>query len=232
MKISIIGGTGKFGSGLVFQWAKQHDIIIGSRSLEKAEKVAEQFRTEAFNLFKQDFKGTITGKQNMDAVVGSDIIILSIPYESITDICRALKPSIKEDQIIVSPIVPMQKTEKSWEYIPPIYIESSSRCVRLISAAEMVANELQPAGRVLSALHTVPAKKLKLHGKIIDVDALICGDDTAIVDKFAKVVSEIPGVRPVYVGPLHTSLLVESTTPMILNIAMYGGIKEPSVKIL
>ena len=40
--IAIIGGTGKLGTGLAVRWAiAGEDVIIGSRSLEKAEKTAE-----------------------------------------------------------------------------------------------------------------------------------------------------------------------------------------------
>ena len=38
MKIAILGGTGKEGSGLGYRWAAAgHEIIIGSRTAEKGE---------------------------------------------------------------------------------------------------------------------------------------------------------------------------------------------------
>ncbi len=37
--IAILGGTGDLGTGLAIRWAKAgHEIVIGSRTLEKAEK--------------------------------------------------------------------------------------------------------------------------------------------------------------------------------------------------
>ena len=46
MKIAILGGTGEQGPGLALRWAKAgEEIIIGSRTSEKAEKVA----AEGFN---------------------------------------------------------------------------------------------------------------------------------------------------------------------------------------
>ena len=41
MVIGILGGTGKEGSGLAVRWAaKGHEVIVGSRSAEKAAATA------------------------------------------------------------------------------------------------------------------------------------------------------------------------------------------------
>ena len=43
MKIAVLGGTGKEGSGLALRWANAgHEVIIGSRDGEKAQRVAEE----------------------------------------------------------------------------------------------------------------------------------------------------------------------------------------------
>ncbi len=40
MKIAILGGTGSLGRGLASRWIKSgHDVLIGSRELEKAIEV-------------------------------------------------------------------------------------------------------------------------------------------------------------------------------------------------
>jgi len=42
-RIAIIGGTGKEGKGLAYRWALAgHDVIIGSRSVEKARMAADE----------------------------------------------------------------------------------------------------------------------------------------------------------------------------------------------
>jgi Predicted dinucleotide-binding enzymes len=51
--IAILGGTGKEGKGLAYQWAKKgHQVIIGSRLLEKAQAAAEEInqKTRSFDL--------------------------------------------------------------------------------------------------------------------------------------------------------------------------------------
>ena len=49
MRIAIVGGTGKEGSGLGFRWATAgHEIVIGSRDAERARAKAAEFgRTSA-----------------------------------------------------------------------------------------------------------------------------------------------------------------------------------------
>ena len=47
MKIAILGGTGEQGPGLALRWAMAgEEVIIGSRSQERAEKVAAELNAE------------------------------------------------------------------------------------------------------------------------------------------------------------------------------------------
>ncbi|MGA1737326.1 MAG: NAD(P)-binding domain-containing protein, partial [Pseudomonadales bacterium] len=46
--IAILGGTGALGSGLAIRWARAgHRIIIGSRTLEKAEEAVTALRAQS-----------------------------------------------------------------------------------------------------------------------------------------------------------------------------------------
>ena len=48
MKISLLGGTGSFAEGLVIRWAKAgHEVIIGSRTQEKADAAAAEIGAKA-----------------------------------------------------------------------------------------------------------------------------------------------------------------------------------------
>ena len=42
MRIGIIGGTGNMGRGLTLRWVLKHDILMGSRKLEKARRIAKE----------------------------------------------------------------------------------------------------------------------------------------------------------------------------------------------
>jgi hypothetical protein len=75
MIIAIIGGTGKEGKGLAYRWAKAgHQVIIGSRELEKAQRIASEMNA--------NFTGiqSILGEQNTDAARKADLVVITVPY--------------------------------------------------------------------------------------------------------------------------------------------------------
>ena len=65
MKISLLGGTGSFAEGLVIRWAKAgHEVIIGSRTQEKADAAAAEIGAKAK---EQGVVGNIVGLENGEA---------------------------------------------------------------------------------------------------------------------------------------------------------------------
>ena len=151
-------------------------------------------------------------------------MILSIPYEFIDDTCGRLAGNIRDDCVVVSPIVPMSRTEAGFVYIP---IEQGKK-----QAAEMVADKLPPRSRTVSAFHTLSEVKLKYVGQGLDADTFICGDDQGTVQKLTSLISEISGLRPVYLGPLALTYQAEILTPMLLNAAKRNKMKNPGVKLI
>jgi 8-hydroxy-5-deazaflavin:NADPH oxidoreductase len=117
----------------------------------------------------------------------------------------------------------MTRTEAGFVYIP---LEQGKK-----TAGEMVADKLQPRSRVVSAFHTISEVKLKNVGQSLDADTFICGDDPAVVGKLTELVSEISGLRPVYLGPLSLTYQAEILTPMLLNAAKKNKMKNPGVKL-
>ena len=116
MKIGIIGGTGGMGKGFAFRWCKNHDVIIGSRDAERAASSA----TEYTNLAKEaygEINGKITGNDNVSVAKESQILVLSIPYDNIDAICSQILSEINDDCIVISPIVPMTKTDTGFECV-------------------------------------------------------------------------------------------------------------------
>jgi predicted dinucleotide-binding enzyme len=45
-------------------------------------------------------------------------------------------------------------------------------------------------------------------------------------------VCDIPGLRPLKVGPLENSKWVESLTPLLLNAAILNKLHDPSIRIV
>jgi NADPH-dependent F420 reductase len=223
MRIGIVGGTGGMGEGFALRWCKKHDVIVGSRDAQKAKEAAENY-SKAARESLGDIRGSITGDDNIALGKDVDILILSIPYEFIDDTCGKLAGKIRDDCVVVSPIVPMTRTEAGFVYIP---LEQGKR-----QAAEMVADRLPPRTRVVSAFHTISEVKLKNVSQSLDADTFICGDDQAAVSKLTELVLEISGLRPVYLGPLALTYQAEILTPMLLNAAKRNKMKNPGVKLI
>jgi NADPH-dependent F420 reductase len=222
MKIGIVGGTGGMGEGFAMRWCVKHDVIVGSREAQKAKEAAANY----MNAVKQAYgniAGSITGDDNISLAKNSDVLILSIPYEFIEDTCGRLASEVRQDCIIVSPIVPMTRTDSGFVYIS---FEQKKK-----TAGEWVAEKMAPRSRVVSAFHTISEMKLKNVTLSLDADTFICGDDPNVVAKLSELASEVTGLRPVYLGPLSLTYQAEVLTPMLLNAAKRNKMKNPGVKL-
>lgn len=224
MKIGIIGGTGGMGEGLALRWCLNHDIIVGSRDSQRAKESAASYSKIVSEAYGSIMKGSISGDENVAVSKDCDVLVLSIPHDYIDDMCGKISSVVKEDCIIISPIVPMRKGNDGFEYIP--MKENTG------SAAERVASKLPPRSRIVSTLHTISEVKLKHLNENLDSDAFTCGDDANAVNTINKLIGEIKGLRPLYLGPLSLSYQAEMMTPMLLNAARLNKIKHPGLKII
>lgn len=224
MKIGIVGGTGGMGEGLALRWCLNHDVIVGSREAQRAIDSAAAYSKVVSEAYGARIKGSITGNENMAMAKECELLVLSIPFEYIDDMCGKLASVTKENCIVVSPIVPMKKSNDGFEYMP---MKGSAT-----SAAEMVASKMPPRSRIVSALHTISEVKLKHLNESLDCDILLCGDDLNAVKIVSSLIGEISGLRPVYLGPLSISYQAEIITPMLLNAAKQNKIKHPGLKIV
>jgi NADPH-dependent F420 reductase len=200
-----------------------HDITIGSRDAEKAAKSAEQYMNTAVSSYGNSMKGTIKGADYISSARDSDILILSIPYESIKLTCDSISNNITNDCIIVSPIVPMERNDTGgFTYIP---FEK-----RMKSAAHILVENL-PGKKIVSAFHTISEVKLKNINEGLDSDTFVCGDDQDAITKLNQLIGEIKGLRPLYLGSLSISYQAEVLTPMLLNASKKNKIKHPGIKL-
>jgi len=216
MKIAILGGTGSIGGGLALRWALNHDIIIGSRKYEKAELTADKYRT----VMKESAgkSCSIYGCLNADAVNDADVIVLSVPYDHVVSTLESIKPNLKE-QIFISIVVPMEKAV-FFKYAPPA-------CG---SAAMEIKGMLPKEVKLVSAFHNVSAKKLYSTNDEMDMDVFICGDDDEANLVVCKLVKDIHKLRPLIAGPLEVSSMVESLTPLLVNLAFFNKKKHLGIK--
>jgi NADPH-dependent F420 reductase len=223
MKIGIIGGTGGMGKGFALRWCENHDVIIGSREATKAEEAAKEYADLAQKEYNS-LKGKISGKDNISVAKESDVLILSIPYENIDTICSQLLPNVRDDCIVISPIVPLTKTDAGFEFI--------SFKDKKPSAFELVQKHMKNKSRLVSAFHTVSEKKLIDTKLILDSDIFVCGDTEDSINIVRQLITEIKNLRPILLGPGSLSYLAEITTPILLNAMIKNKMKNPGIKII
>ena len=135
----ITGGTGSFAEGLVIRWAKAgHEVIIGSRTQEKADAAAAEIGAKAK---EQGVGGNIVGLENGEAAKATEVVVVCLPPEYTKATLEGISDSFT-DQVVISPVVPMQ-FGKVVSYSPP---EAGS-------AAVEIQNTLPDTVKVVSAYH-------------------------------------------------------------------------------
>ena len=223
MKIGIIGGTGGMGKGFALRWSKNHEVIIGSRDAERAASSA----TEYTNLAKEaygEINGKITGNDNVSVAKESQVLVLSIPYDNIDAICSQILSEINDDCIVISPIVPMTKTDVGFECVAIKENKPFSH--------QTVEKHMKDKTKLVSAFHVISEKKLVNPTLSLDYDIFVAGDDKESVQVVNDLINEIEGLRPIYLGPGALAYFVEMSTPLLLNAMIRNKMKNPGIKII
>ena len=194
-------------------------VYEATRAVESATKY-EQNAKEAYGTIN----GSVSGYSNEEVATQSDVLVLSIPYENIDAICPELFSKTKKECVVISPIVPMMKTDKGFEFIP---IKENKK-----SAHQMVASHMKNPGLLISAFHVISEKKLADPKRDLDYDIFVCGDNSGAVETVNTLVSQIKGLRALYLGSSELAYMAEMATPLLLNIMIKNKLKNPGIKIV
>ena len=224
MRIGILGGTGDLGKGLAQRLSLHHKVMIGSREETKARSLADSYLQEVSSALGK--KGEINGFENGQVIRTSDVIIIALPYNTVNAFLTQMQANFRKDQLVISPIVPMEKGQTGFFYNP--YIIDGKE----MSAAEVVSRALPNVESIASAFHTVPAARLADLSYKLDFDVLVASDSGDGWTRTASIVSDIEGLRPYYAGKLYLSRYLEPLTPLMLNVATNNRLKQPSLKII
>ena len=213
MKIGIVGGTGDIGEGMSLRLSQTHDVILGSREAEKAVTTSECTIDE---LRKRGKPCSCRGVCNQDAVDAGDIIILAIPFTHLASTLGSLHGF--ENKIVVSPVNPMEKKDY-FTFVPPP--EGS--------AALMVKRILPQSARICMAFNTIAANRWKALDEELEVAVPVCSDDPGAKAVVMEIVRSTSHLQAYDAGPLGVSPMVESLTPLLLNIARYNKMRDVGV---
>jgi 8-hydroxy-5-deazaflavin:NADPH oxidoreductase len=182
VRVGIVGGTGDFGQGLAERLRRVgYEVTLGSRTPH------DEFVS------------------NQEACRSCEIVFLSIPPQSVADMCRQLAADL-EGHIGVS-------------VASPVVFENGKpgAAPAELSLAEQ-SQAAAPGCRIVAGFHTVSARALARVDEPLDEDVLICGDDEEAKKVVAELAERIVEGRAVDSGRLEVARWLEPTTAVLLNV--------------
>ena len=219
MKIAILGGTGDIGEALALRLANDttHEIVIGSRKVNKATESASDYEEL---LEEQGTDATISGAKNPDAVENATVVIAAVPAFHLSDTIESVTSGL-DNSVLISPAVGMERDEDGLHYNPP-----SAGSVTAL--AEDASPEDVP---VIGAFHNLAAGRLGNLDKALDWDVPVIGDENEAKATVINLITEIEGLRPLDAGGINNASEVEAITPLLINIAVNNsGMHDLGIK--
>jgi 8-hydroxy-5-deazaflavin:NADPH oxidoreductase len=217
--IGLIGGTGDLGTALAVHLSKQNEMLLGSRSMDKAKTAVEEIlKDKDHDYLKQNLKPA----ENSTVVASCGILILTVPHGNTLETISGLASKFRGDQILISATASVSRNEDEFTVDPNDGEKSIAVRIREI---------LPGSVRVAAAFQTVPANIL-YREKEISADVPVAAESREVYEKVASIVSQIAGLRPLYLGSLRQAGEVERMTSFLLNIGKRNGLKSPTIKFL
>jgi NADPH-dependent F420 reductase len=212
MRIGIVGGTGKEGTGLGTRWALAgHEVLIGSRDPARARGRAAELGARAPG-------ARVRGMSNVEVVGAADVVVLTVPASGL----RTTLPELREacrGKVVISTVVPLTFGGGRL-FTPPAQG----------SSAEEVQDLLGPEARVVGAFHHIAAHELEADEHPLDCDLLLCGGDAAAKALVTELGASM-GLRAVDVGALTNAGPIEGITAVLATINRRYKLKNSGIKI-
>ncbi|MBH81206.1 MAG: NADPH-dependent F420 reductase [Gammaproteobacteria bacterium] len=210
--IAILGGTGDLGTGLAIRWAKAgHKIIIGSRTLEKAQNAVA-------NLHKISPETPADAMENADAAAAGEIVVLTVPAEHQLSTLDGVKGSLS-GKILIDVTVPLVPPKVGTVQLPP---EGSAGK----RAQDMLGEEVM----VVTAFQNIAAHLLQEDVEI-ECDVLVAGNKKAARDKVIMLATQA-GMTAYHAGPIENSAAAEALTSILIQINRRHDISHSGIKIV
>jgi NADPH-dependent F420 reductase len=202
--IAVIGGTGQEGLGLAFRWAQAGEtVIIGSRDATRALAAAARIRERI------GANAKVSGETNAAACGATDLIVLTVPFETQSELLTQLKSSIQPGSIVIDATVPLASSV-------------GGKAVRTLgvwqgSAAQQAAELLPKEVAVVAAFHNVSSELLNAD-EPVDCDVIVCSDHADAIPVVQALAAKIPGVRAISGGRLENARIVEQITAVLIGM--------------
>ena len=198
LTIAVLGGTGPQGRGLARRFAAAGlDVVLGSRSAERAAETAEQLAP----------LGRVRGTSNAEAAAAADVVLVVVPWDGHAELLRSLTTELA-GKVVVDCVNPLGFDKQG-----PFALQ-----VEEGSATQQAAGIL-PESRVVGAFHNVSASLLEdPEVERIETDVLVLGDDREATDLVQSIADLVPGMRGLYGGRLRNAHQVEALTANLIAV--------------
>ena len=204
MKIAVLGGTGKEGSGLAYRWAlKGHAVTLGSRDAAKAIVAAGELNTLLAG--RGSVQSAVQGAGNRDAATNAEVIVLAVPYAAQQPTALDVKDALN-GKILIDVTVPLAPPKVDRVQLP-----------NGESAVLALQRVLGESVKVVSAFQNVSATHLKDAAHTVDCDVLVCGDDATAREVVIGLAHDA-GMRAWHAGVLANSIAAEALTSVLIAI--------------
>ena len=199
MRIAVLGGTGKEGSGLAYRWALAgHEVVIGSRDAAKAAAGAVELNQLL------DGKAVVRGASNLEAAQAA-VVVLTVPYAAQLATAQSVASQLN-GKILVDVTVPLMPPKVDRVQLP-----------NGESAVVALQRQLGATVKVVSAFQNVSATHLKDPAHKVDCDVLVCGDDADAREVVIGLAHDA-GLRAWHAGVLANSIASEALTSVLIAI--------------
>jgi NADPH-dependent F420 reductase len=213
MRIAVLGGTGRQGSGLALRWARAgHQVYVGSRSADRADRAARALNGRVSSV------AGVVGLTNQAAAAAGEVAVLSIPYGAQLPLLETVLEELS-GKVLITVVVPLRPPQVSWVWQP----EAGS-------AAQEAQALLGSATSVVAAFHNVSSGHLARLEHQIDCDVLVCGDSESDKAVAARLAADA-GMRALDAGPLCNASVVEGLTAVLIGLNARYGVEGAGIRI-
>ncbi len=201
--IAILGGTGDLGTGLARRWAQAgYPVIIGSRTLEKAEAAVADLSKVMAERGVKDV--SVQAMDNLSAARAANIVAMTVPFSHQTSTLESVRSALA-GKILIDVTVPLVPPKVARVQLPPQG-----------SAGQIAQALLGEDVKVVSAFQNVAAHHLQ-EGHGLECDVLVCGDSKEARTEVIKLV-EAAGMRGFHAGSIANAAAVEAMTSVLIFI--------------
>jgi NADPH-dependent F420 reductase len=201
MRIGILGATGPAGGGLAARLASVgHDVLFGSRRLEKAEAAVAELKEQW-----GDRVGRLTACDNAGAC-NAPVVILAVHADSVIETVKEHAENLS-NKVVVSMANNLVRNGREFNAVLPPH--------------GSVAAEIQALlwrSRVVTAFHLVPAAEFADLERDMESDVVVLGDEDDARSTLMGIVESIPNLRALDGGSLRNAVGMETFAAILLTI--------------